>query len=82
MTVWQALAVFVLIPLALYVVLALFTLREKFAGKPRYRPGTSWEHDSMWWTAEPNGIGRPARSPSRPMGPTGPTARGGAHGSW
>jgi hypothetical protein len=78
-TVWEAIAVFVLIPLALYVVLGLFTLREKFAGRARYRPGASWEYDPMWWTGEPNGIGRPTQPPSRP---TGPTAKGGVRGSW
>ena len=73
---------FVLIPLALYLVLGLFTLREKFAGKARYRPGGSWEYDPMWWTGEPNGIGRPARPNMAQPRPTGPTARGGARGSW
>ena len=77
MTVWEAIAVFAGIPLALYVVLGLFTLREKFAGKARYRPGASWDYDPMWWTGVPNSIGRPAQSQ-----PPGPTARGGAHGSW
>jgi hypothetical protein len=78
-TVWEAIAVFVLIPLASYLVLGLFTLGEKFAGKARYRPGASWEYGPMWWTGEPNGIGRPAQQSQRP---TGPTARGGARGSW
>jgi len=79
-TVWEAIAVFAGIPLALYLVLGLFTLREKFSGRVRYRPGASWDYDPMWWTAEPNGIGKPAQP--RPARPPGPTAGGGAHGSW
>ena len=82
MTVWETTAVFVLIPLAIYGVLALFTLRRKATGKARYRPGGAWDYEPVWWTGNPAGIGSPAAiRQDQPVGP-GATARGGARGSW
>lgn len=83
MTVWETIAVFVLIPLAIYGVLALLTLRQRYAGKARYRPGGGWDHEPVWWTGNPEGIGRSMTSaPAGAQRPTGSTARGGARGSW
>jgi hypothetical protein len=93
-TVWETIAVFVLIPLAIYGVLALLTLRQRFANKARYRPGGGWDYEPMWWTGNPAGIGEHPESsehagraspagPARPAQPSvGSTARGGARGNW
>jgi hypothetical protein len=72
--------VFVLIPLGLYGVLSLLTLRPKFAAKARYRPGSAWDYEPMWWTGNPEGIGLPSQQ--APAQPAGTTARGGARGNW
>lgn len=68
------------IPLAIYGVVALLTLRDKVARHPRYRPGQPWDHPPVWWTANLDGIGTgatpaPAKGSKR-------TAKGGARGSW
>lgn len=88
-TVWETIAVFVLIPLAIYGVLALLTLRQKFAGKARYRPGGSWDYEPVWWTGNPRGIGAtttPAPTLTSPAATSvrqnRPVTRGGARGSW
>lgn len=74
----QTILVYAVIPLAIYGLVALLTLRDKFARAPRYRPGQSWDYAPVWWTANPGGAdavptgGGKARS----------TAKGGARGSW
>lgn len=91
MTVWETIAVFVLIPLAIYGVLALLTLRQRFANKARYRPGGGWDYEPMWWTGNPAGIAgstgdtgntHHGERPGRAQQQVGPTARGGARGNW
>lgn len=81
MTVWETIGIFVLIPLALYGVLTLFTLWPKFAARSRYRPGAEWNYEPVWWTGNPDGIGLVAPSPKTSQ-QAGSTARGGARGSW
>ena len=96
-TVWETIAVFVLIPLAIYGVLALLTLRQRFANKARYRPGGGWDYEPMWWTGNPAGMAEPSghsaysghsahSGHSEHAGPVrqqaGSTARGGARGNW
>jgi hypothetical protein len=75
----ETILVFALIPGAIYGLIALLTLRSKFAGTPRYRPGQPWEYPPMWWSGNPAGIGahRPASSDA-----VSGTAVGGARGSW
>lgn len=88
MTVWETIAVFVLIPLAIYGVLALLTLRQRFANKARYRPGGGWDYEPIWWTGNPAGIAenaghtQHAGHPGRAQLQVGSTARGGARGNW
>jgi hypothetical protein len=87
-TVLQTIGVFVLIPLALYGVISVFTLWPKIPRGPRYRPGQEWNHEPVWWTGNPDGLaqltvghaeaGESNASTVRTMS----TARGGAHGSW
>ncbi|OZM71577.1 hypothetical protein CFN78_18765 [Amycolatopsis antarctica] len=82
MNIVETILVFALIPLAIYGAFSLGTLRSKFAGTPRYRPGQEWEHPPLWWSANPDGVG--ARDTAAPdaAGAGRPTARGGARGSW
>ncbi len=79
----ETILVFALIPLGLYGVVSLLTLRSKFAGTPRYRSGQRWEHPPMWWSANPDGVGDTHRQESSggASAVTG-TAAGGARGSW
>ena len=78
----ETVLVFAVIPLALYGVIALLTLREKFARSPRYRPGQPWTHEPVWWTANPGGLpeGHPALAAA--SGEPVRTAKGGARGNW
>jgi len=79
-TVLQTIGVYVLIPLALYGVISLFTLWSRIARAPRYRPGQEWNFDPVWWTGNPDGVGVVARTPGGES--TASTARGGARGNW
>ena len=78
----QTILVYAVIPLALYGVIALLTMRDKRARNPRYRPGQPWEYPPVWWTANPAGVG--AQESVVPSGGGKPkrTAKGGARGSW
>ena len=82
----ETVLVLAVIPLAIYGVIALLTLREKFARSPRYRPGQEWEHPPVWWSANPGGLGsgHPVLSADHADTDSAPvrTAKGGARGSW
>ncbi|MFD9896444.1 hypothetical protein ACFWY9_44445 [Amycolatopsis sp. NPDC059027] len=81
----ETILVFAVIPLAIYGVVGLATLRTKFAGTPRYRPGQPWEYPAMWWSANPDGVGsghRHAGADNAAPADGAPTAAGGARGSW
>ncbi|WP_158880581.1 hypothetical protein [Amycolatopsis anabasis] len=81
MNIVETILVFALIPLAIYGVVSLITLRSKFAGAPRYRPGQPWEHPPVWWSGNPEGIGdRHAESGDGADAPV--QVAGGARGSW
>jgi hypothetical protein len=83
-TLVETLLVFVGIPLAIYSVVALLTLRENFAKTPRYRPGQDWDYPAAFWTANPAGLhdehaaAHSVQSDSAPVR----TAKGGARGGW
>jgi hypothetical protein len=83
-TLVETLLVFAGIPLAIYSVVALLTLRENFAKTPRYRPGQEWEHPPVWWTANPAGLhaGHVSAAPAHDDDALRRTAKGGARGSW
>ncbi|MBM7772441.1 hypothetical protein JOD54_002645 [Actinokineospora baliensis] len=81
MTLVETLLVFAAVPLAIYGVIALMTLRERFAKAPRYRPGQEWEHEPVWWTANPAGLGS-AHAGTAEAGTPVHTAKGGARGGW
>jgi hypothetical protein len=77
----ETILVFAVIPLGIYAVIAMLTLRERFAKAPRYRPGQAWEHPPVWWAGNPEGGGF-AAAPSQSGGAARRTAKGGARGSW
>jgi hypothetical protein len=80
----QTILVYVLIPAAIYGLIALLTLWPKFARGPRYRPGQPWSYEPVWWSADgavataPGAV--PAENTSAQQSVR--TARGGARGNW
>ena len=88
-TVVQTVLVFVLIPAAIYGVIALLTLVPKMARSPKYRSGQEWTYDPVWWSANLGGQGsHDAHAHSSEdaedaqAGEPVRTARGGARGNW
>ncbi|MFE6613199.1 hypothetical protein [Amycolatopsis sp. NPDC057786] len=81
----ETILVFAVIPLVIYALCGVATLRSKGAGVARYRPGQPWEYPAMWWSANPDGVG--ARH-SHAGGATavgaadGTSVTGGARGNW
>ncbi|CAL9610205.1 hypothetical protein AB0A74_25770 [Saccharothrix sp. NPDC042600] len=80
MTIVETVLVFALIPLAIYGVITLLTLRPKATRITRYRPGQEWNYAPVWWSANPGGLNADHHVESAPA--SGPTARGGARGNW
>jgi hypothetical protein len=79
----ETVLIFVLIPLAIYGVVALLTLRERPEKPARYRPGQPWDHPPVWWVANPAGVGaRHAAPQATARSSSKQTAKGGARGSW
>jgi hypothetical protein len=88
-TVVQTVLVFVLIPAAIYGVIALLTLAPKMARSPKYRSGQEWTYDPVWWSANTGGAGsHGAHADSSEAaeddqaGDSVRTARGGSRGNW
>ncbi|HVV18478.1 MAG TPA: hypothetical protein VHF06_03535 [Pseudonocardiaceae bacterium] len=85
MSVVQTILIYVLIPAAIYGVIALLTLWPKFVRGPRYRPGQPWTFEPVWWTATgavaPEQTGA-ATTETAAADPSVSTARGGARGNW
>ncbi len=76
MTILQTVAIFVAIPLALYLVIALFSMLPGRAKKrPGYQPGTSWDYPDQWWAGD---YPVPAADPALVVAGT----EGGARGTW
>lgn len=80
MTSWEIILVLVGFPLAVMLLLALFTLGPNIRRRRRYRPGQEWNHPPVWWTAEPERL-RSAQVPPHAPEATG-AARGGCRGDW
>jgi hypothetical protein len=84
----ETIVVFAVIPLAIYGLAGLLTLRRRSGVAPRYRSGQAWEYPAMWWSANPEGVGEGhrhagAESAAENSAPEGaPTAAGGARGNW
>jgi hypothetical protein len=87
-TVVQTVLVFVLIPAAIYGVIALLTMAPKMARSPKYRSGQEWTYDPVWWSANLGGAGShgahadSSEATDAPAGDPVRTARGGARGNW
>ena len=83
MSVVETILVYAAIPLGIYAVVALLTLRERVAKAPRYRPGQAWEYPPVWWEGNPAGTGAGLVSaPAQGSAGSRRTAKGGARGSW
>jgi hypothetical protein len=69
-------AIYVLIPLGVFLVLAFLSSLPSMLRRPRYRPGRAWKYDPLWF----GGPDAPeqARSTARP----GASGRGGASAEW
>ena len=67
---------YVVIPLAIFGVIAFFAVLPSMLRRPRYRPGRPWNYDPLWFSGpdDPDS----ALSSARP----GATARGGASAEW
>jgi hypothetical protein len=80
----QTILIYVLIPAAIYGLIALLTMWSTFARGPRYRSGQPWTYEPVWWTA--TGAVAPAQtgtaSTEAAADPSVRTARGGARGNW
>lgn len=80
MTVVQTVLIYVLIPAALYGVIALLTLWPGFVRAPRYRSGQPWTYEPVWWSAGSVLDAGAEQAEQEPSGAR--TARGGARGNW
>ena len=40
---------YVVIPVAIFLVIAFFSVLPSMLRRPRYRPGRAWNHDPMWF---------------------------------
>jgi hypothetical protein len=67
----DTLLIFVVIPLGAFLIIAALSVLPSALSKPRYRPGTPWEHEPTW-------IGGPDDAATG----SGTTARGGASAEW
>lgn len=79
MSVLETVSIYVLIPLAFGLLVVLLIAGPKLARRPRYRVGRPWNHEPLFWSANPVGTGLP---PGRTDDPTATTGRGGARGNW
>src|SRR5690242_13825454 len=53
MSIVQTVLVFVGIPAAVFVVLAIMVLGPGAIRPPRYRPGGSWDYEPVWYLPHP-----------------------------
>jgi hypothetical protein len=69
-------AIFILIPVGAFAVIAFFSTLPSMLRRPRYRPGRPWNYDPLWF----NGPDNPneALMSARPR----VTAKGGASAEW
>lgn len=69
-------AIYVLIPIGAFLVIAFFASLPSMLRRPRYRPGKPWKHDALWFGGPDDPDAAVARA--RP----GATAKGGASAEW
>ena len=85
MNVAETILVFVGIPLAIILVLALLIFGRGGRKRPRYRPGQPWDHAPVWYEPHPQATGgHGATSHAAIEGGTAAAAGplGGARGTW
>ena len=72
----ETIAIFVLIPLGAFLVIAFFSALPSMLKRPRYRPGRPWKHAPLWFAGpdDPDAALQKARP--------GASARGGASAEW
>ena len=73
----DAVLIFLVAPLALYVVIAFLAAAPRLRRRSRYRAGQPWTFEPMWWTANPEGAHLPPPAEHLTDG-----VKGGARGSW
>lgn len=86
MTVVETVLVFAGIPLGVFALVALMVLGPGAARAPRYRPGSSWDYQPVWYLPHPDYAG-PVSPASGAQALTGAVpqpvlASGGASGEW
>ncbi|HVX68199.1 MAG TPA: hypothetical protein VHA79_00730 [Mycobacteriales bacterium] len=64
---------YVVIPLGAFLLIAALSVLPSALGRPRYRPGKAWDHESKWFGAPAGGDSGAAEKES---------ARGGASAEW
>ena len=80
MSLWEVVAIYVVVPAVVYFVIFLtIIVRGRARKSARYRSGDQWNFEPLFWTANPAGTGLP---PGRTDDPTAASGRGGARGSW
>lgn len=90
MSILQTVLLYGVVPVALYLLIALLAAGRGLSRRPRYRPGEPWRYPSSWWSANPEGSGLPeppaadehTGDPGRTNAAGADATRGGAHGSW
>jgi len=69
----KTLLIFVVVPIAAFLLISALAVLPSALSKPRYRPGKPWEHEPLW-------IGGPTAPQA--VAPTDTSARGGASAEW
>lgn len=77
MTVFETLLYLAVVPIVLYVLIALAAAGPRMGRRPRYRVGQPWPFEPLWWTANPAGAQLPPVEEHLVSG-----GKGGARGSW
>lgn len=87
-SVWETILIYVVIPLAVYLVVFLPVMASGNSRMPRYKPGQQWPYEPVWWSANPAAQSPGHGAAQSHEGQQGEdvelirTARGGARGSW
>jgi hypothetical protein len=75
----QVVLLLVLPSVAIYLGVAVLAAGRRRTRRTRYRPGDAWNHEPVWWSANPAGAALPA---DRHDTVETSEARGGAGGVW
>lgn len=78
----ETILLFVVTPLAGLLLIAALTMVRPPARGPRWRSGEPWEHEPLWWMANPRGSDVAEPVVDSEASTLRHTARGGARGTW